>query len=242
MGSFIKDWVDYWCSDGFWKNSLLWEINTTLFFKKANRILEFKKNDNVLDIGCGAGYTEQLLSPLVDRMCAVDVAQQFIDLCSERCAQCANVHTKILNKENYTHLEELKGPFSIILCVSVVQYYKSEEEIEALISSAREVAAPGAKMLIADLPLKRNVLGFVWDAVCSFVLSLRGGYAPILMKTAFKRWAQRTSYRDFYNKTRQLYFSRQQLEALVERMNLDAKIIRADFSVYANRLSLLIQF
>jgi len=242
MAAECENWIDYWNHDAFWRDSPLWEINSRIFFEKAKQVLDFRGSDCVLNIGCGSGYTEFFLAPLVQRVHAVDVADQFLDMCSERCKDYQNVTVGPLKKEDYTNLEHLQGPFSVILCVSVVQYYKNVEEVEALISSARKVAAPGAKMLIADLPLKRNSFGFLWDALCSLVLSFKGGYSLVLLKVAFKRWAQKTSYRDFYSKTKQLYFSRRQLETLIERMGLQAEILQEDFSVYANRLRLLIQF
>ena len=126
-----ENWVDYWSEDDFWKDSRLWEINSRIFFERASRILEFKKSDCVLDIGCGPGYTETLLAPLVKSVYAVDVARQFIDICVKRCKDYKNVSVGHLDRGDYTNLEGFKGPFSIILCVSVVQYYRSVSEIEA---------------------------------------------------------------------------------------------------------------
>jgi len=236
------NWVDYWSQDDFWKDSQLWEINSKLFFKCASRVIEFKKSDSVLDIGCGPGHVEALLAPLVKSVYAIDVARQFVDICSKRCKDNMNVRVGHLRKDVYTNLEEYAGPFSIILCVSVVQHYRSMSEIEALISSAKKIAFPGAQMLIADLPLERGKLGFIWDALSSYFLSIRKGYAQILLCTAFARWFQQTRYKVFCDKATQLYFTTDKLKLLISRMGLNARIIRGDFSVYANRLSLLIQF
>ena len=97
-------------------------------------------------------------------------------------------------------------------------------------------------MLIADLPLERGRLGFIWDAFCSCFLSIREGYAQILLRTALKRWFRGTRYKAFYDKAEQLYFTTKKLESLIDRLNLNARIIQGNFSVYANRLNLLIQF
>ncbi len=237
-----KNWVDYWNQDDFWKDSRLWKINSRIFFERANRIIEFKKSDCVLDIGCGPGYSEVLLAPLVKSVYAVDIARQFIDICAKRCKDYKNVSVGYLDRGDYTNLEGFKGPFSIILCVSVVQYYRSVSEIEALISSAKKIAPPGAQMLIADLPLERGRLGFFWDALSSYFLSIHEGYAQILLRTAFARWFRKTRYKAFYNKAEQLYFTTDKLTSLISRLGLNARIIRGNFSVYANRLSLLIQF
>jgi len=237
-----ENWVDYWSQDDFWKDLRLWEINSRILFKRAKTLIKFQENDSVLDIGCGPGYTDILLAPLVKSVYAVDVAKQFIDLCAKRCKDYKNVSVGNLSRDDYTNLEGFGGPFSSILCVSVVQYYRSMSEVETLISSARKIASPGALMLIADLPLERGRLGFVWDAFCSCLLSIRKGYAQILLHAAFRRWFQGSHYKAFYGKAQQLYFSIGTLESLIKRFNLNAKIIRGTFSVYANRPSLLIKF
>lgn len=238
----VKSWVDYWGQDDFWRDSRLWEISSRLFFERASRIIEFKKTDRVLDIGCGPGYMEAFLAPLVKSVCAVDVASRFVSMCQKRCMNSNNVSVMNLRKDDYTNLEVLAGPFSVILCVSVVQYYRDVGEIEALISSAKKISPPGAKMFIADLPLESGMLGFAWDAVCSYVQGIRRGYAQELLRMALRRWFRITRYKDFYDKTKQLYFTDGMLNSLITRLNLNARIIPGNFSVYANRLNLLIQF
>lgn len=241
MSKSCKNWIDYWSQDDFWKDSRLWERNSELFFRYANLMVEFKKDDSVLNIGCGSGYLEPLLAPLVKSIQAVDVVEQFVNLCKKRCSNFDNVEVTLLG-DDYTDLSVCRRLFSVILCVSVVQYYRDMSEVEALINSARKVASPGGRMLIADLPLKRGKVGFIWDGLCSFFLSVRERYTWLLIQTFFDRWIRRSYYKLFYDQTEQLYFTIKELEALVQRMGLRAQIIRKNFSVYANRPSLLIYF
>lgn len=241
MGKSFQNWIDYWGQDDFWRDSLLWKRNAELFFQRADRIVRFRKNDSVLNIGCGPGHMEALLAPVVKSIHAADVIQQFVSLCKKRCVDYDNVSVGLLG-DDYTDLSACGRLFSLILCISVVQYYRDMSEVEALIASARKIALPGARMLIADLPLKRGKIGFVWDALCSCLLSIREGYIWLLLRTVFARWLRRSRYKSFYNKTRQLYFTISDIESLIERMGLEARIIRKNFSVYANRPSLLIQF
>ncbi|MDD5097539.1 MAG: class I SAM-dependent methyltransferase, partial [Candidatus Omnitrophica bacterium] len=225
------NWIDYWNQDSFWKDSPLWQINARLFSKSASRVMEFKKSDSVLDIGCGPGYVEAMLAPSVKSIYALDVAKQFVDICSLRCRKHLNVRVGHLRKDDYANLEEYAGPFSIVLCVSVVQYYQDMGELEKLISSVRKIVSPGARMLIADLPLERKIWGFFWDALCSYFLSLREGYAGVLLRTAFARWLEATDYKAFQDQTKQLYFTTEKLKLLINRLGLKAKVIRGDFSV-----------
>lgn len=241
-GKQSKNWLDYWAQDDFWRDSRLWEISSRLFLERTSRIIEFKKNDCVLDIGCGLGYIEALLAPSVKSICAVDVANQFVDICQKKFKDSGNISVRDLRKDDYTNLEGLAGTFSVVLCVSVVQYYRDVGEIEALIRSAKKIVSPGAKMFIADLPLESGMLGFVWDAACSYVQGIRRGYAQELLRMALRRWVWITRYKDFHDKTKQLYFTANTLNSLIARLNLNARIIPGNFSVYANRLNLLIQF
>ncbi len=237
-----RGWVAYWNQDDFWKNSLLWRVNTEIFFKYAKRLLEFKPGDSVLDIGCGAGYLEFFLSPWVKNICAVDVAQQFVDLAARRCCACTNVEIRKLSEDDYTNLGKVPGPFSVILCVSVLQYYRNLSEVESLIRAVKILASPGAQMLIADLPVERSKIGFIWDGFCSCVLSIRGGYFRVLLATAYARWLHKSGYKSCYNQTPQLLFTAAGLKSLIQKTGLRAKIIKGNFSVYANRLNLLVQF
>ena len=232
-------WIKYWETDKFWKDSPLWKVNAELFFRRAKKIIKFSKNDSVLNIGCGSGYLEPLIAPSVRQIHAMDTAEQFVERCRQNCANYPNV-TFSLQGRNYTDLKDLDSSFSLILCVSVVQYYRDIAEIEALITSAMDVALPGARMLIADLPLDRGFVGFSWDALCSCLQSVREGYGRSLLRTALVIWLQRTSYRSFRLETGELRFNIPIIESLVERMGLNARIIRENLSVYSNRPSLLI--
>jgi len=131
---------------------------------------------------------------------------------------------------------------ALVFCLSVVQYYRDKTEVEALIRSTRKVALPGARMLIADLPLKRGLPGFCWDDGCSLLLSLREGYFGSLLRTTVKGWRKFYDYRTFCKKTPPLLFSREEIKGLVRRMNLNAQIITNGLSIHANRPSLLIRF
>lgn len=236
-----ESWAEYWNRDDFWRGSELWQVNAAFFLREVRKALEFGGDDRVLDIGCGPGHLEALLSPLVREIVAVDVAGQFEVLCRARCAGLGNVSTALLGAD-YTDLGALGRDFSRILCVSVVQYYRGIGEVEALIDSARKIVRPGAVMLIADLPLRRGEAGFAWDGACSVLQGIREGYSGLLLRTAVSRWGGRAHYRHFCKEHEQLSFSSDELESLIRRMGLDASLIRRSLSIYANRPSLLIRF
>jgi len=195
----------------------------------------------VLEIGCGPGHLAALLAPRVGRVHAVDVAPRSVEACRQRCRGLGNVTVGLLGSD-YTDLSACGGPFTRILSVSVVQYYRDMAEVECLISSARAVAAPGAAMLIADLPLERTTLEFAWDAVGTLAGALRGGYLGPLLRAARGRWGTGSAYRACQNRAGTLVFTSTVLDELVRRTGLRATVLRGSLSVYANRPSLLLGF
>lgn len=233
-------WVEYWGRDDFWRDSPLWRMNAEVFFRRAGELVGLSGDDRVLNIGCGPGHLERLLAPRVAEVVAADVAGQFVEACRRACRGSGNVRVARLEGD-YTDLSSLGMGFTLVLCVSVVQYYRAPKEMEALIASAERVAAPGARLLIADLPLRRGLLGFVWDGVCTLATGLSEGHLGLLLQSAASRWLRRSAYRDSCAANRQLSFTVAELEGLVARLNLDAQVVRRSLSIYANRPSLLIR-
>jgi ubiquinone/menaquinone biosynthesis C-methylase UbiE len=234
-------WIEYWNRDDFWGRLKLWELNARVFMRRADGVLEFKKEDSVLDVGSGPGALAYALSGKVQSVLAVDTSPQFVELTRERCRNMPNVEAALTGND-YTDLTVFGRRFSLLLCISVVQYYNDIGEIEALIRSAQKIALPGGRMLIADLNMKRNRIGFLGDAFGSLWNSIREGHAPDLVRMAWKRWLAPSAYRSAGASNRLLEFDYDEVVALIKRMGLNAEIIRRSFSIYANRPSLLIHF
>ncbi len=241
MSFIIKDWVDYWNKDDLWSNLPLWETNNRIFLQGAEKIVQLSKKDTVLNIGCGSGYLEAVLAPKVNSILAVDVSEQFVKMCKERCRSHDNVSVELLDKE-YTNFNIFKKSFSLIFCISVIQYYKSMNEVELLIRSASSISEPGGRMLIADIPMKRNNIGFIWDAICSVLMSIKKGYFLQLLNAVYAKWIRNRSYNRSAKQIKQIYFDKKEIASLIKRTGINAKVVNQSLSVYANRPSLLIHF
>ncbi len=235
-----NSWIDYWNRDRFWTGNKIWEKNAEIFLRRAEPVVRFLKTDSVLNIGCGPGHLEQLLAPLVSGICAADTSENLVSLCASRCSALTNVRTSLLSR-NYTDLSGL-GRFSVFLCVSVVQYYETLEDVEALIRSARQSALPGARMLIADLPMKRNAAGFFRDVMDSIAFAVKEKYFTVFIQTAWSLLFGADGYRNSSKKFKAHLFTREQIQAWIQKMDLNAEIIDQSVSIYANRPSLLIRF
>ncbi len=234
-----ESWREYWSRETFWRKSALGAISAGILLRRTREILPFGPADSVLDIGCGPGHLAALLAPRVGSVHAFDVAPASVAACRERCRGFGNVTVGLLGSD-YTDLTACGGPFTRILCVSVVQYYREMAEVERLIRSGRAVAAPGAAMLIADIPLERGATGFVRDAAGTLAGALRGGYFGPLLRAARGRWGPGSAYRDCRNRAGSLVFSRSALAALVRGTGLRATVLRGSLSIYAHRPSLLL--
>jgi len=144
-------WPIYWNKKNIWTNSDIWKKNNEIFFNKTSNIFNYNKKHTVLDIGCGNGDFAKKISDKVGLIYCLDTSQEFINLCKINVSNKNNI--KILKLgDDYTNLSFLKNiNFSIIIANSVVQYYKSQEEIIKLVKSVKKIAIKNAYFLIADM-------------------------------------------------------------------------------------------
>lgn len=232
-------WNDYWAADSFWAGSKLWQINARLFFEGVKSFLPLSSKDVVLDIGCGPGDAARLLAPQVKKVIAADRSPRMIELAAKNFETLPNAEAQLL-AGNLQDILRTEKP-TVILCVSVLQYFESHAAIEDWIENIRAAAQPGSKLLLADLPLERTFFGTFWDSIASIVQSIRGGYFPEYFKTSLQLMDPRNPYRHFSSQNTTLSFSESWIQALTVKLNLQAVILKKSLSLCAHRPSLLIQ-
>ena len=150
-------WIEYWEKERIFRPMM--KKMTGYFYRKTRNLLGYQKNDVLLDFGCGPGYLEELIGDTVGMIYGVDTSQGMIDECRRKFTEQKGVIFYRLDRDRFTDLSMLgEERFSIIICLSVVQYFRSLGEIKRLIESVVHVALPGASFLIADIPVKSNVL------------------------------------------------------------------------------------
>ncbi len=176
-------WPIYWNKKNIWTNSDIWKKNNEIFFNKTSNIFNYNKKHTVLDIGCGNGDFAKKISDKVGLIYCLDTSQEFINLCKINVSNKNNI--KILKLGNdYTNLSFLKNiNFSIIIVNSVVQYYKSQEEIIKLVKSVKKIAIKNAYFLIADMHVvtdkKKSYFKLIYN-------SMINGYFISLVKMGLK--------------------------------------------------------
>ena len=232
-----EDWVRWW-ADRPHTDTALQERNAQWFVRAAEPLIGFRDDDVVLDIGCGQGFVAEALAGRVRAVHGVDVSLHQLDHARLRLGARAGIRFHELDPTHYTDLSAVSDcRFSLILCNSVVQYYPDIGALERLLEAVRRVAAPGARMLVTDLPaagtlasdvvsvaqahLRPRELGQSLRALIGYTV---GGYATT-------RWRRGL-----------LRVHRKELEQLLTRLGLEGRLLSDPLTPLADRLHLYVRF
>lgn len=236
----ISSWRDFWSAPlaHEFQTEESWNKNAKLFVERSHDILGYRPDDVVLDVGSGPGATAEALRSKVSEIHCAEVSRSYIEAARTRFATSPNVTYHELGAD-YTNLEFLSPRrFSLILCNNVVQYYRSVEEVENLILSAKKVAAPGARMLIGEILTDSGV------ALRYFRDSLRAAHREKyfgLLVSGFMQLAK-IRYMKYRNTFRTLELPERELRGIVKRLGLEAEIIDTQLSFFPHRVHLLVRF
>jgi len=231
-------WPIYWNKKNIWTNSDIWKKNNEIFFNKTSNIFNYNKKHTVLDIGCGNGDFAKKISDKVGLIYCLDTSQEFINLCKINVSNKNNI--KILKLGNdYTNLSFLKNiNFSIIVANSVVQYYKSQEEIIKLVKSVKKIATKNAYFLIADIHVvtdkKKSYSKLIYN-------SMINGYFISLMKMGLKIFMNK-EFRDMIKYQPLLIVN---LDKFIKDLSIlvnKVTVINENLTINPDRKHLLIQF
>ena len=231
-------WPIYWNKKNIWTNSDIWKKNNEIFFNKTSNIFNYNNKHTVLDIGCGNGDFAKKISDKVGLIYCLDTSQEFINLCKINVSNKNNI--KILKLGNdYTNLSFLKNiNFSIIIANSVVQYYKSQEEIIKLVKSVKKIAIKNAYFLIADMHVvtdkKKSYSKLIYN-------SMINGYFISLMKMGLKIFMNK-EFRDMIKYQPLLIVN---LDKFIKDLSIlvnKVTVINENLTINPDRKHLLIQF
>jgi ubiquinone/menaquinone biosynthesis C-methylase UbiE len=231
-------WPIYWNKKNIWTNSDIWKKNNEIFFNKTSNIFNYNKKHTVLDIGCGNGDFAKKISDKVGLIYCLDTSQEFINLCKINVSNKNNI--KILKLgDDYTNLSFLKNiNFSIIIANSVVQYYKSQEEIIKLVKSVKKIATKNAYFLIADIHVvtdkKKSYSKLIYN-------SMINGYFISLMKMGLKIFMNK-EFRDMIKYQPLLIVN---LDKFIKDLSIlvnKVTVINENLTINPDRKHLLIQF
>jgi SAM-dependent methyltransferase len=235
----MNNWIDYWnrkesMQDKFWQKQAYFsaaQICKEMKFDKENSVL--------LDIGCGHGFVIERLAPFVKQAYGIDTSDINIKAAKERFCDKDNLAFYSLLPDRYLDIDKLNlQPVTHIICISVLQYYKSLEEICQLLANMKKiVAGGGGPVLLADLLIDYNFvkdsLGILWGDFLSGLLFSN-------LKEVFS-----TKHSHIYSKVRQqsplLTIKHGDLEKICKQENASLTFLKHNVTACRFRKSAIIE-
>ncbi|MDR2800117.1 MAG: methyltransferase domain-containing protein [Desulfovibrio sp.] len=153
----VKSWVEYWNREEAMEGKA-WIRQSEFIARRIREEFSFTDEDALLDIGCGRGHVVAALAPFLREAHGADTSVHCIGEARKQYAQIPNLFFHHLAPESYLEIDSLppRG-LNFILCISVLQYYKNIGEVRTLIARAKKIAAPGCRMLFADLLINYSI-------------------------------------------------------------------------------------
>ena len=232
-----KNWLDYWNKKNIWTESSLWKKNNDIFFNKTSNIFNYNSQHVVLDIGCGNGDFAEKISTKVSQVYCLDTSQEYINICKSRFAHKENI--KVLKiDEDYTNLSFIKDiKFSIIIANSVIQYYKSQNEVIELVKSIKKISLKDAQFLIADI----EILGSKKSSILKLIFnSIKNRFFLSLIKTGIKLITNKEYYKTVKRQPL-LIIDIQKLIDDLSHIVKEVRVVDDEITVSVNRKHLLIK-
>jgi protoporphyrinogen oxidase/ubiquinone/menaquinone biosynthesis C-methylase UbiE len=232
-----EGWVRYWAaSPAIPLEHRRAELRS--FLPALERVVGFHPEDVVLDIGSGPGLLAERIAGQVKEVHNADVSPTDLNLGRVNLAGQSNVHFHLLDSGHSTRLDALCARrFSLIVCRSVVQYYRTADDVADLIMQIRRVSAPGARLIIIDIPTGatplRDTLDLLWHGLKEGRLPLTLGF---LLRTGL------SSYSRVRRKHGLLCLSATSLVDLLKKLDLEGEVLSAGLTPFSNRLHLLVRF
>ncbi|NTV01467.1 MAG: class I SAM-dependent methyltransferase [Chlorobiaceae bacterium] len=112
--------------------------------------LPVNRPENGLEFGCGTGLVTLRVSPLLDRLTAVDTSDGMLVVLNEKisAAGVPNVATRLLDLSLSGTASQLEGPFDFVFSSMTLHHIP---DTEGFLSLLHGLMAPGGTLAIADL-------------------------------------------------------------------------------------------
>lgn len=142
----------------FWKDQrqsfyAVMKMATSYFVLKFEKLYPLQPTDELFDYGCGPGFVADSLAGKNIQLTGADINDFFIEECRKNhpasrflvITTDAATNKKILG-------EALNGKqFDYILLLSIIQYFKSANDLDEVIGMLRNYLKPQGKLIIADV-------------------------------------------------------------------------------------------
>ncbi len=236
MGNPAADWIQYWDSQSVMDDDA-WRKNTQLLLEGSGSFFAIAPDDTVLDIGSGPGFLADALRDRVRSIHCVDTSPRYVNEGRARLAGVGNVKFTQLGADylDFSFLGQER--FSKVICASVIQYYRNIAEVERLLANLRQIARPGALLLIADIPLGGNLL---YDLAGLVRTAWRKQYLlKVLGFTLRSLWG---NYARLRKRQGLLHVRKEEMQRMLDKLHLRAEWISTPLTLNDTRKHLLIRF
>lgn len=229
-------WLDFWQGENEFDQPM--SVNYAYFLARITKHIPISKNDKVLDIGSGPGNLADAWHNQVAEIHGLDISRRYNEIARAKHAHHPSVHFHDLAPNDYLNFKPVEHVrFDLIIVMSVVQYYRNVAEVEQLLKSIKEVAAPGAKALICDL----MVGGSVFKDIASIIgRSLKQGQLLSMLKLLVQ--LRLSSYYAIRKENGFLVIPKQEWLDICQRLGLIAEFIKEPLTMQQERQNLLVHF
>ena len=226
----------------FWLNQeqsffTIMRISTSYLATQIEKHLQLNRESKILDYGCGPGFLADSLSQHGIIADGADINPYFI-------AQCKSNHPHSIFLGITTDFEDCRilferelreKKFDVIVILSIVQYFKNESEVKALIKLLLPFLSKRGKIVIADCLTDEN--SSVRDALSLFYHCVKIG--EVLAFLRFIVYLMFSDYRKLSNTLKLLKISKQNISEISLANGLSCREV-AGLTIHPTRVNFIL--
>jgi peptidoglycan/xylan/chitin deacetylase (PgdA/CDA1 family) len=107
-------------------------------------ILESRKYNRVLEIGCGEGWLSEALAPLAEQLIAIDISNIALERARRRCA----AHERVTFEQMNAFRTLPAGPFDLIVCAEFLYYAQDRFALANMTKRLASLLCPHGHLVV----------------------------------------------------------------------------------------------
>jgi SAM-dependent methyltransferase len=229
------NWTEFWRGKNEFDRSM--DVNFTYFLSRVTKYVSFNKSLNVLDIGSGPGHLEDSIYHKVNEIHGVDVSERYNQNAREKHKDHPNVFFHDLSATDYLNFSMLNGKkFDIIIVMSVLQYYKSKDEVLLLLKNLMPFTTKGSKILLCDLIVQQSAFKEIIEIMIEYLKAGKIIYAvSLFFRLRFSQYYQVKKNNGF------LILTEQDWKEILSQLGLKGSFIKEKLTLHKRRKNILIE-
>jgi 2-polyprenyl-3-methyl-5-hydroxy-6-metoxy-1,4-benzoquinol methylase len=224
-------WDKFWIDQKKSFNEVM-RIGTTYFGKKVEDKFSIKPGDKILDYGCGPGFLADYFATKNILITGADINSIFLDQCKLNHPNSKFILITTSAEENKEIFEtQITGQkFDFIILMSIVQYFKSYEDVEDALNLLLVNLKQDGKIIIADV-LDGNTSS-IRDALSLFFHCLKENKIGAFIR--FIIYILSSDYRSLSSKLRLLHLSEESVKRMSSALDLNYQKVER-LTIHASR-------